>query len=108
MLTRDQPLHLVCDRVKAWSDRFTGIDQHDNVNLGFLGSREAAEIADDDVAIDYGEVIPINGLYEAIVFVGCKEGDPHLGGPGAVADCGCLVVCTSTQKTGENGDQNCQ
>jgi len=108
MIARNQPLHLFRNRVKAWSDGFAGIDQHDNVKLGFVGSREAAEIADDFVAVDDCEVITIDGRDKAIVFVGCKERDPHLGSSGAVSDCGRVVVCTSTQKTGENGEQNCQ
>jgi hypothetical protein len=108
MIARDQPLRLVCDRVKAWSDGFAGVDQHNNVKLGFVGSREAAEIADDDVTVDYGEVISINGLYEAIVLVGGKKRDPHLRSSGAVSGCGRVVVCTSTQNTRENAEQNCQ
>ena len=108
MVARDQPQYLVCDCLKAGSNRFAGVDQDDDVELGLVGTRQAAEVADDHFAVDHGKVIPINGLYQAIVFVSGEERDPHFGGAGAVGNVGSVVLRAGTQKTGKNSEQYCQ
>src|ERR1700757_1796800 len=108
MVVRDQPQHPGCGRVKALRDGFAGVDQHDNLKPGFVGSREAAEVPNDDIAVDDCEVVAIDGLQEMVVLVGGKELDPYFGTACPVRDFGSVILHASPQKTGENSEQNCQ
>src|SRR3954463_11885944 len=104
MVLRDESQNLLGDGAKARSYGLAGIDQNDDVELGFIRAREAAEIPNDHVSVDYGEVIRIDCVQQTVVLVSGKECDPDLGSAGAVGNLRSVVIRAGKKKTGENDE----
>lgn len=67
------------DLFKSRTNRFAGIDEQSNVELILVRSLQTAEIPDDNIAVDYREIIDAKLRNGTVLLVGRKETHPNFG-----------------------------
>ena len=69
-------------------DRVTAIDEHRDVETGCVGSAEAAEVANNELVVNDGEVGFGERIQVAVVLVGGEKREADLGNGAAIGDVG--------------------